>query len=102
MPDKAIVVTGGFDTLGRAIIRAFEASGARVAAVDRTAVAAADAARAGERYLPLGDIDLTRLDHAERAMRTVVEWFGGIDVLVNVAGGFHLADVSRRRCRGLG
>jgi NAD(P)-dependent dehydrogenase (short-subunit alcohol dehydrogenase family) len=88
MQDKVIVVTGGFGTLGRAVVRAFESAGGRVAAVGRSAVAPADAARAGEGYLPLGEIDLTRFDHAERAMQSVIGRFGRLDVLVNVAGAF--------------
>lgn len=88
MQDKVIVVTGGFGTLGRAVVRAFESAGGRVAAVDRSTVPPADAARTGERYLPLGEVDLTRLDHAERAMQSVMGRFGRLDVLVNIAGGF--------------
>jgi NAD(P)-dependent dehydrogenase (short-subunit alcohol dehydrogenase family) len=88
MQDKVVVVTGGFGTLGRAVVRAFESAGGRVAAVGRSAVAPADAARAGEGYLPLGEIDLTRFDHAERAMQSVIGRFGRLDVLVNIAGGF--------------
>lgn len=88
MQDKVIVVTGGFGTLGRAVVRAFESAGGRVAAVGRSAVAPADAARGGEGYLPLGEIDLTQFDHAERAMQSVIGRFGRLDVLVNIAGGF--------------
>jgi NAD(P)-dependent dehydrogenase (short-subunit alcohol dehydrogenase family) len=88
MQDKVVVVTGGFGALGRAVVRAFESAGGRVAAVGRSAVAPADAARAGEGYLPLGEIDLTRFDHAERAMQSVISRFGRLDVLVNIAGGF--------------
>lgn len=86
--DRVIVVTGGFGTLGRAVVQAFEPTGARIAAVGRSAVAAADAARASERYLPIGEVDLTRPDQAERAMGSVVARWGALDVLVNVAGGF--------------
>ncbi len=88
MQDKVVVVTGGFGTLGRAVVRAFESAGGRVAAVDRSTVPSADATRAGERYLPLGEVDLTQLDHAERAMQSVMGRFGRLDVLVNIAGGF--------------
>ena len=88
MEDKVVVVTGGFGTLGQAVVRAFESAGGRVAVVDRSTVPPADAARAGERYLPLGEVDLTRLDHAERAMQSVIGRFGRLDVLVNIAGGF--------------
>jgi NAD(P)-dependent dehydrogenase (short-subunit alcohol dehydrogenase family) len=88
MQDKVVVVTGGFGTLGRAVVRAFELAGGRVAAVGRSTVPPADAVRAGEGYLPLGEVDLTRFDHADRAMQSVISRFGRLDVLVNIAGGF--------------
>ncbi|MGH8139109.1 MAG: SDR family NAD(P)-dependent oxidoreductase [Steroidobacteraceae bacterium] len=86
--DRVVVVTGGAGTLGRAVAAAFESAGARIAVVDHSAVEPADAARAGERYLPIGSVDLTQPDQAEHAMRSVVGRFGGLDVLVNIAGGF--------------
>jgi len=74
--------------LGRAVARAFETAGSKVAVIDHTAVPAADAAEASDTYLPIGEVDLTQLAHAERAMQSVVAKFGRIDVLVNIAGGF--------------
>jgi NAD(P)-dependent dehydrogenase (short-subunit alcohol dehydrogenase family) len=88
MQDNVVVVTGGLGTLGRAVARAFETAGSRVAVIDHTAVPAADAAKASDRYLPVGQVDLTQLEHAERAMQSIVAKFGRIDVLVNIAGGF--------------
>lgn len=88
MQNKAVAVTGGLGALGRAVVRAFEAAGARVATIDHSAVPAAEAARAGERYLPLGNVDLTRFEQADAAVRAIVAQFGRLDVLVNVAGGF--------------
>jgi NAD(P)-dependent dehydrogenase (short-subunit alcohol dehydrogenase family) len=88
MQGNVVVVTGGFGTLGRAVARAFETAGAKVAVIDHTAVPAADSAKASDNYLPVGEIDLTQLAHAERAMQSVVAKFGRIDVLVNIAGGF--------------
>ncbi|MEA3179525.1 MAG: hypothetical protein QOI59_3048 [Gammaproteobacteria bacterium] len=88
MQDKAVVVTGGLGSLGRAVASAFETAGAKVAVIDHAAVPAADAARASDRFLPLGGVDLTQLAHAERAMQSIVAQFGRIDVLVNIAGGF--------------
>jgi NAD(P)-dependent dehydrogenase (short-subunit alcohol dehydrogenase family) len=51
-------------------------------------VPGAEGLRATERRLLLGGIDLARFDAAERAMQSVIAQFGGIDVLVNIAGGF--------------
>jgi NAD(P)-dependent dehydrogenase (short-subunit alcohol dehydrogenase family) len=88
MQDKVAVITGGFGTLGRAVVKAFEAVGSRVAVLDRSAVPGAEGLRGTERRLLLGGIDLARFDAAERAMQSVIAQFGGIDVLVNIAGGF--------------
>jgi NAD(P)-dependent dehydrogenase (short-subunit alcohol dehydrogenase family) len=84
MKDKVVVITGGTGNLGRAVARAFDAAGARVATIDQIA-APADAS---DRYLSIGEIDLTQWTHAERAMQTVLAKWGRIDVLVNVAGAF--------------
>jgi len=88
MKDKVVVITGGMGNLGRAVAKAFETAGARLAVIDHSAVPEADAAKSSDRYLPVGEIDLTRWAHAERAMQTVAAKMGRIDVLVNIAGGF--------------
>jgi len=85
MQDKVVVITGGQGNLGRAVAQAFQAAGYRLAVIDHRA-----GPHTGEsdRYLPVGEIDLTQWAHAERAMQAVVARFGRIDVLVNIAGGF--------------
>jgi NAD(P)-dependent dehydrogenase (short-subunit alcohol dehydrogenase family) len=88
MKDKVVVITGGMGNLGRAVVQAFDHAGARVAVIDHRVVSEAEAAKASERFLPVGEIDLTQLAHAERAMQTIVSRLGRIDVLVNIAGGF--------------
>lgn len=88
MKDQVVVITGGLGNLGRAVAHAFEAVGVRLAVIDHGAIPDADAARAGDRYLPLGGIDLTEFAQAERAIHTIAARFGRIDVLVNIAGAF--------------
>jgi NAD(P)-dependent dehydrogenase (short-subunit alcohol dehydrogenase family) len=88
MRDQVVVITGGSGNLGRAVARAFEVAGSRVAVIDHSAVPEADAARSSDRYLPIGQIDLTRYDQAEQAMKIIAGKFGRIDVLVNIAGAF--------------
>ena len=46
------------------------------------------AAELGEQHLLLGGVDLGELESSRRAMAAAAMRFGGIDVLVNVAGGF--------------
>jgi len=81
---KVVVVTGALGVLGSALVAALRGRGARVAALDR-----APAEPAGDpEILQLGGVDLAEEAPAAQAMATVVERFGGLDALVNIAGGF--------------
>jgi NAD(P)-dependent dehydrogenase (short-subunit alcohol dehydrogenase family) len=89
MQDKAVIVTGAFGILGRAVASAFAAKGARVAAVDLAPKAPAGLAESlGPEALVLGGVDLTNPAAARRAADATVERFGRLDALINVAGGF--------------
>jgi NAD(P)-dependent dehydrogenase (short-subunit alcohol dehydrogenase family) len=81
---RSIIVTGGFGTLGRAVSDAFRAAGDRVTRVD-FAPSPPDANPGG---LDLGSVDLTDAAAAAAVARQAASAHGGIDVLVNVAGGF--------------
>jgi len=81
---RSIIVTGGFGILGGAVAKAFRDNGDRVARVD-FAAAAPDANPGGADF---GGIDLTDGDAAASVASQVIAAHGGIDVLVNVAGGF--------------
>ncbi|ASG22224.1 SDR family oxidoreductase [Nitrospirillum viridazoti] len=85
MTKRTVIVTGGFGALGRVVAAAFAAQGDRVARVDH-APAATDATPDGG--LDLGGVDLTDTDAAGHVVTRVVEAWSGVDVLVNVAGGF--------------
>ncbi len=86
MEKRIVVVTGAFGFLGRAVARRALERGAFVAQVDRGVAApgAADAART----LMLPGVDLADPDAARAAFARVGAHFGGIDVLLNIAGGF--------------
>ena len=83
MTTRTLVVTGGHGILGKAVVAAALANGLNVVLIDHaTGEAAPDGA------LEIGGVDLTDAGAAEAAMAKVVERFGGIDALLNVAGGF--------------
>ena len=77
-------MTGGFGALGRAVGDALLASGARVALVDLAPAPAALPAGA----LPCGGVDLCDARATQHCLDSVAERFGGLDGIVNVAGGF--------------
>jgi 3-oxoacyl-[acyl-carrier protein] reductase len=90
LKDQVALVTGGSRGIGRAIVKAFAAEGARVAFVYRGNREAAESlvaevAAAGGKALAL-QADVTRSEEAQRcAERAEKEW-GRLDILVNNAG----------------
>lgn len=76
-----VIVTGGFGVLGRAVAEAFVADGSQVALIDRAPAPAGEA-------LCIGNVDLTDATQASAAFEAARAALGGVDVLVNVAGGF--------------
>jgi NAD(P)-dependent dehydrogenase (short-subunit alcohol dehydrogenase family) len=89
MQNKVIVITGAFGALGTAVARAFSNQGAAVAMLDRAPQVPIefDSLRR-DRLALLPGIDITKPDNAKAAMDETASMFGGIDVLVNLAGGF--------------
>jgi NAD(P)-dependent dehydrogenase (short-subunit alcohol dehydrogenase family) len=88
---RVVAITGGFGTLGRAVGDAFAADGWKVALLDRAAAPDASAQEGQEgqdTQWRLGGVDLTDLGRARTAMSSVVERFGSLTALINVAGGF--------------
>ncbi len=81
---RSVIVTGGFGVLGNAVAEAFARQGDKVARIDFAP--SARSALAGA--LDIGGVDLADGDSTTAALAKVVAAHGGIDVLVNVAGGF--------------
>jgi acetoin reductase-like protein len=93
LQDKAAIVTGGAGGIGRAICERYVAEGARVAVADiDLAQAGATAKALGEAAFPL-ELDVTRQDSIDAAIRATVERLGGVDILVNNAAVFDLAPI---------
>lgn len=84
MMARSVIVTGGFGVLGQAVSEAFAAAGDKVARIDFAQSPHSPITGA----LDIGGVDLTDAEATQAALAQVVAAHGGIDVLVNVAGGF--------------
>lgn len=85
LDSRIIVVTGGFGILGRALAERLLEEGARVVLLDR---AAAPASGLPQVALALGSVELGDEGACQAAYTQVRELLGGVDGVVNVAGGF--------------
>lgn len=83
---KKVAITGGFGFLGRSVGALLAAQGASVALLDKASVPVERAVDGDVHWL--GGIDLSQGDAARQAMAAAVAALGGLDALVNVAGGF--------------
>jgi NAD(P)-dependent dehydrogenase (short-subunit alcohol dehydrogenase family) len=86
---KTVIVTGSTSGIGRAAAEAFGRKGASVVLVGRkedvlTEVAGAVRGAGGQTVSCRADV--TTADAPERIVKTALDTFGGIDVLVNAAG----------------
>jgi len=89
MSERVVVVTGAFGALGSAVAQAAAGQGARVALIDFAAAPPAGLAKAcGPDAFVQGGVDLTDPVAAKAAIDAVAARFGGIDALLNIAGGF--------------
>jgi 2-hydroxycyclohexanecarboxyl-CoA dehydrogenase len=91
LTDKVVLVTGATANIGRAIVRAFASEGARIVVSGRDAVLGHQVV---EEALGLGATDATWIaadlmikEQAAELASAATAWKGGVDVLVNNAGG---------------
>lgn len=89
---KRIAVTGGFGTLGVAVVEATLAAGAKVAAIDRAETPAAGTLPAAATCF--GGVDLADTAAATNTLDEVAKALGGLDALVNIAGTFRWETVA--------
>ena len=88
--DKVIVLTGGYGILGRCIAKHLAREGAKVAILGRNAE---KGNRLKEEVRKLGGMamfhaaDVMRREQLEESRQAIVQAFGSIDVLINLAGG---------------
>jgi NAD(P)-dependent dehydrogenase (short-subunit alcohol dehydrogenase family) len=86
--NKTVLITGGSGGMGYAIAARFLAEGANIAAADIDARRLSDLERdmkAGGRFLAV-PTDVTRVIDCECMVRSTLDRFGGLDLLVNAAG----------------
>lgn len=83
MGQRVIAITGGHGVLGKAVVEAALAQGLKVAIIDH-----ASGLAVSDDVLEVGGVDLTDPAAAKAAIETVAVHFGGLDALLNIAGGF--------------
>jgi len=83
---KRVAITGAFGALGTAVVARVLAEGGRVTALDH-APGPRPGAAFGDAVL-IGGIDLADGQAANAALSRAADSLGGLDALVNIAGGF--------------
>jgi len=88
---KTFIVTGGGKGLGRGIVHALMANGARVAIVGRDLAAAREAAQSGHGEAEAISADVSIPADCDQIVETAYARFGAVDGLVNNAAWFAVA-----------
>jgi NAD(P)-dependent dehydrogenase (short-subunit alcohol dehydrogenase family) len=88
---KVAVLSGAAGNLGRAVVRRLHDEQVKLAlidmAADRLQTVLAEFALSAEEAI-VGGVDLTRQADVEAFLERVLQTFGRVDILVNIAGGF--------------
>lgn len=98
LADKVALITGGGTGIGRACALEFARQGAKVAVAGRRpeqlAAVVTEIQGDGGRAMPL-QCDVTKVEQVERAVRSVVDNFGLLNVVVNNAGAMSPGDAEQ-------
>ncbi|MCI0378221.1 MAG: 3-oxoacyl-[acyl-carrier-protein] reductase [Gemmataceae bacterium] len=93
LKDQVALVTGGSRGIGRGIVKALAAEGAKVAFIYRGSKEAADSLAAeltqAGRVVQALQCDVTNAEEVQRCVETVEKSLGSINILVNNAGIIH-------------
>ena len=81
---KVALVIGAARGIGEGIAQRFVEEGAKVVIADTEVEAGRETARRLNGLFI--ETDISRMDHAERAVKTAIDGFGGLDILVQNAG----------------
>ncbi|HEX5263063.1 MAG TPA: SDR family NAD(P)-dependent oxidoreductase [Phenylobacterium sp.] len=87
MVGRVYAITGAAGVLGSAVARKAAAEGARLALIDHAKALPADCPSGPDVFVQCG-VDLTDANQAGAAIDAAADRFGGLDVLLNIAGGF--------------
>jgi NAD(P)-dependent dehydrogenase (short-subunit alcohol dehydrogenase family) len=87
MAGRVYAITGVSGVLGAAVARAARAQGARLAVIDFAKAPPPDLTEADDVRVLCG-VDLADANAAGAAIDAAADHFGGLDVLLNIAGGF--------------
>ncbi len=86
---RIVAVTGAFGVLGEVVAKSAAAQGARLALIEHSPKAPEGLVETcGTETLVVAGIDLSDPAAAQSAMDQVADHFGGLDALINIAGGF--------------
>jgi len=87
---KVTLITGAAGALGSAVVETFRGAGATLVLVDRhlERLRSRHEALVSDDRVVMLEADLTRSEDVRAMVATACERLGGIDVLINVAGGF--------------
>ncbi len=88
MQDKTVVVTGAFGALGQVVARTLVQAGARVVLMDVAPAPPPSLAAEFQSQMLMAAVDLSNYKATQAAFAQAASSFGGIDALVNIAGGF--------------
>ncbi|THD61368.1 SDR family NAD(P)-dependent oxidoreductase [Phenylobacterium sp.] len=86
MAGRVFAITGASGALGSAVAKAAAGQGARLALIDFSQHAPAEAE--GPDVFVQGGVDLSDANAAGAAIDAAADRFGGLDALINIAGGF--------------
>ncbi len=86
---KVALVTGAAGSLGQAVVQGFAQAGGKVAVADRAADRLKQLYGEAKDHLVV-TVDLTDERSVQDMVSQIVERFGQIDVLANIAGGFQM------------
>jgi NAD(P)-dependent dehydrogenase (short-subunit alcohol dehydrogenase family) len=83
LEEMRIAVTGGLGSLGRCVVQTLSSAGAKVAVIDQVASGSAP-----DGVLLYTGIDLCDVDEATNTFSRIDADLGGLNGLINIAGGF--------------